>query len=99
MFESTQIIGERQYLHAMELLRNAVASLHDYRVSFRHSFINMANLTVALHNGTVVRTCPAALGYSFAAVSAISIRETCENNFYEYLTNFISLPIYLFIFL
>ncbi len=32
-----------------------------------HTFHDMSNFTFALPNGTVVRTCPAALGYSFAA--------------------------------
>jgi len=36
-------------------------------VQFRHAFVNMANLTVVLDNGDTVRTCPAALGYAFAA--------------------------------
>ena len=35
-------------------------------VSFRHTFVNMANLTVKLEDGKFVQTCPAALGYSFA---------------------------------
>ncbi len=66
MFESTRIIGEMQYLFALKLLQNAVTPLKG-QVAFRHSFVNMANLTVHLNNGTAVQTCPAALGYSFAA--------------------------------
>jgi len=99
MFESTQIIGERQFLHAMELLRNAATSLHDYRVSFRHSFINMANLTVALHDGTVVRTCPAALGYSFAAGTTdgpgqfdFTQHANTSNPFWNVVSGFLSEP-------
>ena len=66
MFESTQIIGEKQYEHAMKLFEDAATPLKG-EVSFCHSFVDMANLKVTLQNGTVVNTCPAALGYSFAA--------------------------------
>jgi neutral ceramidase len=66
MYESTQMIGEMQFLFAMKLMRDADTPLNG-PVAFRHSFVNMANLTVHLKNGTAVQTCPAALGYSFAA--------------------------------
>ncbi len=66
MFESTQMIGEMQYLFAMKLMYDTGIPLNG-SVAFRHSFVNMANLTVHLKNGTTVQTCPAALGYAFAA--------------------------------
>lgn len=66
MFESTKIIGQKQYDLAKILLQNATTHL-DGPVAFRHSFVDMSNLTVVLDNGDIVHTCPAALGYSFAA--------------------------------
>jgi neutral ceramidase len=66
MFESTEIIGHKQYDLATSLFDNATETLSG-AVSFRHSFVDMSNLTVILESGGVVRTCPAALGYAFAA--------------------------------
>ncbi len=66
MFESTKIIGQKQYELAVILMKNATGQLKG-QVAFRHSFVDMSNRTVTLDNGDVVHTCPAALGYSFAA--------------------------------
>jgi neutral ceramidase len=67
MFESTEIIGRNQYEHGMALFRDTKSSRLKGDVAFRHSFIDMSNRNVTLANGDVVTTCPAALGYSFAA--------------------------------
>ncbi|XP_055947030.1 neutral ceramidase-like [Argiope bruennichi] len=66
MFESTWIIGRRQYKTAKELFRTA-----DQRVSgpvlFIHQFIDMSNIELE-SNGTERRTtCKPAMGFSFAA--------------------------------
>lgn len=66
MVESTEIIGRRQYELAVRLAERATDSLNG-AVAFRHSFVDMSSLNVTLESGQVVRTCPAALGYSFAA--------------------------------
>jgi neutral ceramidase len=66
MRESTEIIGRKQYDLAVSLLENVTESLGG-EVSFRHAFVDMSNLSVTLESGEVVHTCPAALGYSFAA--------------------------------
>jgi neutral ceramidase len=66
MKESTEIIGRKQYEAAVALFPNDTESLAG-SVAFRHSFIDMSNLTVTLESGEEVRTCPAALGYAFAA--------------------------------
>ena len=66
MRESTEIIGRKQYETAKSLLENATEALAG-EVAFRHSFIDMSNLTVTLKSGKIVHTCPAALGYAFAA--------------------------------
>ena len=66
MVESTEIIGRRQYDAAVRLFEGDSEPLNG-DVGFRHSFVDMSNKTVTLDNGDVVTTCPAALGYSFAA--------------------------------
>eukprot|EP00521_Asterionellopsis_glacialis_P018528 CAMPEP_0195296218 /NCGR_PEP_ID=MMETSP0707-20130614/18994_1 /TAXON_ID=33640 /ORGANISM="Asterionellopsis glacialis, Strain CCMP134" /LENGTH=751 /DNA_ID=CAMNT_0040357659 /DNA_START=41 /DNA_END=2293 /DNA_ORIENTATION=- len=66
MLDSTEIIGRNQFDHAVSLFERASAELSGV-VDFRHSFIDMSNITVTLKNGTTVKTCPPALGYSFAA--------------------------------
>ena len=66
MFDSTRIIGERQFAKASELYESATKVI-DGPVDHRHSFIDMSNLTFTLPNGTSLRTCPAAMGYAFAA--------------------------------
>lgn len=65
MFESTEIIGRMQYEIAEALLRNSTTMVQG-EVAFRHSFIDMSNLTVVINGNETVTTCPAALGYSFA---------------------------------
>ena len=66
MIESTEIIGRKQFEAALSLMNNETESLSG-SVAFRHSFVDMSNKTVLLETGQVVRTCPAALGYAFAA--------------------------------
>lgn len=63
-------IGRRQFEPAKELYDG----LADYgthvvgsSVKAFHTFHDMSNYTFSLNNGTLVHTCPAALGYSFAA--------------------------------
>jgi neutral ceramidase len=68
MKESTEIIGRKQYEAALSLLHyNDTAETLSGTVAFRHSFIDMSNRSVTLEDGEVVHTCPAALGYAFAA--------------------------------
>ncbi|KAG7339665.1 neutral/alkaline non-lysosomal ceramidase [Nitzschia inconspicua] len=80
MEESTEIIGRKQFELAHSMMkRRTVAdrnstSYHPLKsivlqgpIASRHAFIDMANTTVTLESGEVVKTCPAALGYGFAA--------------------------------
>ncbi|KAI9831656.1 MAG: hypothetical protein M1819_004722 [Sarea resinae] len=63
-------IGRRQYLGAKEIydkLDEEGVNVEGSHVRSLHSFADFSNLTFALPNGSVVSTCPAALGYSFAA--------------------------------
>nr|XP_043607298.1 neutral ceramidase 2-like [Erigeron canadensis] len=66
-FESTRLIGERQFKKAVELFQRASEQL-DNKVRYRHTYIDFSNLTVkSLQDNESVRTCPAAMGFSFAA--------------------------------
>lgn len=63
-------IGKRQYEGALRLYEESVQSPRYIKgggVRAIHQFHDMSNFTFTLPNGTDVRTCPAALGYSFAA--------------------------------
>jgi neutral ceramidase len=61
-------IGKRQSDGAMEIF-NAESSLTSITGNVRafHTFVDYSNFTFTLPNGTLVRTCPAALGNGFAA--------------------------------
>lgn len=63
-------IGKRQFEPARELYhqlnRDSVAITGSFVKSF-HTFHNMSGFTFRLPNGSEATTCPAALGYSFAA--------------------------------
>ncbi|KAF9041756.1 Neutral/alkaline nonlysosomal ceramidase [Hymenopellis radicata] len=64
-FESNRIIGEKQYLGArsvMEGTRSPVLGA----VRSVHVYMQMANHTFTLPNGTQAQTCPGAMGFSFA---------------------------------
>jgi len=66
MFESTKIIGFRQYSKAKELFDNAVTRLSG-PIKYIHQTVNMSNVAVELADNTTVKTCKPAMGYSFAA--------------------------------
>ena len=69
-FESTRIIGERQFKKAVELFDKASEQLKG-RVYYQHAYLNFSSLEVSLPKvgggQEVVKTCPAAMGFSFAA--------------------------------
>ncbi|CAL0307334.1 unnamed protein product [Lupinus luteus] len=68
-FESTRIIGERQFKKAVDLFNGASEQIKG-KVEFRHTYIDFSKLEVTLSKGgasEVVKTCPAAMGFSFAA--------------------------------
>lgn len=68
MEESTEIIGRMQVDMATKLLQHGNGGAYlNGSVAFRHSFVDMSNRNVTLESGKVVHTCPAALGYGFAA--------------------------------
>ncbi|EDU45117.1 neutral ceramidase precursor [Pyrenophora tritici-repentis] len=60
-------IGKRQYQGAKNLLDSADFTTISGKVRSFHTFVDFSNFTFTLSNGSVVRTCPAAMGNSFAA--------------------------------
>ncbi len=69
-FESTRIIGERQFNKAVELFNKASENLRG-KVGYRHTFVDFSSLEVSVPvaggGSKTVKTCPAAMGFAFAA--------------------------------
>lgn len=65
-FESTRIIGEKQSNKAIELFQSAKEQIRG-KIAYKQTYVDMTNLSVKLSSGKVVTTCPAAVGFSFAA--------------------------------
>ena len=63
-------IGRRQFSAAMTLfnsLKSTGTAIHGSTIRSLHTFRDLSSYTFPHPNGTLVSTCPAALGYSFAA--------------------------------
>ena len=69
MFESAYIIGRKQFEKANELLHSSKDEQEELSGTVGNVFqwINMTTYKVHLENNETVTTCPAAMGYSFAA--------------------------------
>ena len=65
MFESTKIIGERQFEKAKRLFDTATIKVEG-PIGFIHQYVDMSQVALQTSNGTVT-TCKPAMGYSFAA--------------------------------
>ncbi|KAJ6216343.1 hypothetical protein RDWZM_007500 [Blomia tropicalis] len=100
MFESTKIIGERQYEKAKELAKET-GELVQGRIRYVYQNINMTERTVNLDNNTMVKTCAAALGYSFAAGTSDGegaqffqqgTKLGDESKFFDFIRNIITKP-------
>lgn len=69
-FESTRVIGERQFKKALDLFNKASEQLQG-KVDYRQVYVDFSQLNVTLSkkdgSSEVVRTCPAAMGFAFAA--------------------------------
>jgi neutral ceramidase len=98
MFESTKIIGERQFLKAKELFESATEQISG-DIDFVHQHIDMSKIQVLLPDGRKVRTCKPAMGYSFAAgtidgAGAFDFKQgsTSDNRFWNLIRDFISKP-------
>ena len=69
-FESTRIIGERQFRKAVEIFNTASEQLKG-KVGYQHAYVDFSNLNVTIPKAgggyETVKTCPAAMGFAFAA--------------------------------
>ncbi|GLJ23882.1 hypothetical protein SUGI_0453800 [Cryptomeria japonica] len=71
-FASTRIIGEKQFEKAIDLFNGASEQLSG-KIDYRHVYLDFSNLEVNLppaapgDSESVVKTCPAAMGFAFAA--------------------------------
>ena len=66
--EGARIIGFRQYLRSRYLLETGPDEMPlQGELDYAHAWINMANTTVKFDDGTTLKTCLPARGYSFAA--------------------------------
>ncbi|CAG2122162.1 unnamed protein product, partial [Medioppia subpectinata] len=98
MFESTKIIGFRQYSKAKELFKSADTELSG-KIQYIHQTINMSDVTIQLPNNATAKTCAAAMGYSFAAGTtdgpgAFDFRQgdTSSSPFWNLVRNLIRTP-------
>ncbi|KAL6842754.1 hypothetical protein ACP4OV_027598 [Aristida adscensionis] len=69
-FESTRIIGNRQFLKAVDLFNSASEEIQG-KVDYRHTYLDFSQLEVNVSTSKVgqqvLKTCPAAMGFAFAA--------------------------------
>eukprot|EP01038_Epipyxis_sp_PR26KG_P009368 gene9368-12621_t len=98
IFESTQIIGDKQFQHALNLMNEAKEELRG-TVDYRHSFVDMSKLNVKLSDGSNVRLCSPAMGYAFAAgttdgpgMFGFTQNTTSGNPFWDRVRDFLSEP-------
>ncbi|XP_054715880.1 uncharacterized protein LOC129225311 [Uloborus diversus] len=66
MFDSTRIIGLKQYEKAVELFDTANTPVNG-PVGFAHQYVDMSNVNVKLDNSKNATTCKPSMGYSFGA--------------------------------
>ena len=64
-FASNALIGQYQFEGAQTIMNGALSNVSGV-VRWVHTYLDMANHTFTLPNGTQAKTCPAAMGYSFA---------------------------------
>jgi neutral ceramidase len=98
MFESTQIIGNNQYEHAIKLMNEAKEEITG-PIDFRHSWLDMPSVNVKLDDGSNVNLCRPAMGYSFAAGTTdgpgmmnFTQGVTTGNPFWDKVRDFLSTP-------
>lgn len=67
-FASNEIIGRRQFHKALDLWNQSVSTPVTGGIDYRHTYLDMSNLKVEASEWTRGgTTCPAAMGFSFAA--------------------------------
>jgi neutral ceramidase len=98
MYESCQIIGDKQHQFAKQLMSSAKEMVKG-PIDYRHSWVKMPGLNVTLSNGQVTQLCSAAMGYSFAAgttdgpgMFSFAQGTTTGNPFWDRVSAFLSKP-------
>lgn len=98
MFDSTRIIGEKQYTKARELFDTAKKTIEG-PVSYIHQHVDMSDVTVVLSNNQTGKTCKPAMGLSFAAgtidgCGAFNLHQgaTKSTPFWNFVRDFIKKP-------
>ncbi|KAG8199020.1 hypothetical protein JTE90_001815 [Oedothorax gibbosus] len=66
MFESTKIIGQKQYEKALELFETANSPISG-PVGFAHQFVDMTSVKLQFNKTANATTCKPSMGYSFGA--------------------------------
>ncbi|KAF5727352.1 Neutral/alkaline non-lysosomal ceramidase isoform 1 [Tripterygium wilfordii] len=101
-FESTRIIGERQFKKAVDLFKGASEQING-KVDYRHTYIDFSQLEVTLSKqdggSEAVKTCPAAMGFALAAGTtdgpgAFDFKQGDDegNPFWRLVRNFLKTP-------
>ncbi|KAL1193152.1 Neutral ceramidase 3 [Cardamine amara subsp. amara] len=101
-FESTRLIGERQFKKAADLFNTAYEEIQG-KVDYRHAFVDFSKLEVTIDGqdggSEVVKTCLAAMGFGFAAGTtdgpgAFDFRQGDDhgNTFWRLVRNFLKNP-------
>lgn len=102
-FESCEIIGRKQYDHAISLLKSNEQTVVDGVVDFRHSFVDFSelivNITTADGQQEEVKLCSPAMGYAFAAGTTdgpgafgFTQGTTTGNPFWDKVSGLLSVP-------
>ncbi|KAI9698885.1 MAG: hypothetical protein M1820_007306 [Bogoriella megaspora] len=60
-------IGTRQFRGAQRIYNSTLTPISGSTIKSLHTYVDFSNYEFTLANGSTARTCPAALGYSFAA--------------------------------
>ena len=99
MFESTQIIGDQQFQHAMDLMSQPNQEIVSGDIDYRHAYVKMKGLNVSISQGYYTELCSPAMGYSFAAGTtdgpgAFNFTQgtTSGNPFWDKVRDFLSEP-------
>ncbi|KAJ3327227.1 hypothetical protein HDU76_012178 [Blyttiomyces sp. JEL0837] len=67
-FYTTKVIGQRQYLKAVEIANQTPnTSTTSGPIIYKHAWVDMTNIQVTLPDNTVGSTCLPSMGYSFSA--------------------------------
>ncbi|KAJ7190130.1 Neutral/alkaline nonlysosomal ceramidase [Mycena pura] len=98
-FASNAVIGQRQADAARAVLHGSATARVQGGVRSAHAYVDMTRYEFALANGTRVRTCPAAMGYSFAGGTTDGPgafdfvqgdNKTSQNPFWELVKRFVT---------